>query len=89
MPTQASRRSCLLVACELWAKQGPAKYTSTALHDASSGMQHLRSLGTEGHSHVLQVAQQVTLANDLQKNQRVAVRRKHVIEVKFANDDED
>lgn len=46
-------------------------------------------LALKGVFMFLQVAQQVTLANDLQKNQRVAVRREHVIEVNFAYDDED
>jgi len=37
---------------------------------------------------MVQVAQQVHQANELQKNQRVVVRREHVIEIKF-HDEED
>ena len=36
-----------------------------------------------------QVAQQVTMANELQQNQRIAVRREHVVEIRFHGEDED
>jgi len=38
---------------------------------------------------MVQVAQQVHQANELQKNQRVAVRREHVIEIKFHDEEDD